>query len=599
MSDPIPFSEFELDPRILASVAALGFEHSTPIQAAAIPALLAGHDVIGRARTGSGKTAAFGLPILEKLKDRKKKAAGGLILCPTRELALQVTEAIRSYAKELNGMRLVCIYGGASYTPQVQALRQGVAIVVGTPGRVIDLMDRGKLDLSQIESVVLDEADEMLRMGFIDDVNHIFEKIPPTKQVLLFSATMPSEIRSVANKHLNNPMEIQVEGKALTSDHIEQKWVRVPNRHKLEALERLLSGHINGTALVFVRTRAGCAETADALAKRGFAVDALHGDLNQGARERILGRLRAKRLNIVIATDVAARGIDVTHITHVINFDLPNDVETYVHRIGRTARAGRKGTAIAFVTPKESRKIRFMQKELRVKFIPLEIPTDADIMRHQQQSLSQDISKALADDLEAAHSMLQSMISEGEHAPEEIAAAAIHLLAQQTGVQLKTPDDRRPSWAKPAVDDYTVDEDRDQDYESAEIFLPIGQRRGLQTGDLIKALDNQAGIPGSKIGRIQIYHRKCFVSVPADLAKALVEAEAILHLAGEDIPISMAEGRPEARGNNPPKKGFRANKGRPSGGKRGSFKGRAGPKHSKAGGFKKAGKSHRGGPRGR
>jgi ATP-dependent RNA helicase DeaD len=599
MSDPIPFSEFELDQRILSSIEALGFEHSTPIQAAAIPALLDGHDVIGRARTGSGKTAAFGLPILEKLKDRKGKAAGGLILCPTRELALQVTEALRSYAKNMDGMRLVCIYGGASYTPQVQALRQGVSIVVGTPGRVIDLMDRGKLNLSQIESVVLDEADEMLRMGFIDDVNHIFEQLPDTKQVLLFSATMPKEIRSVANKHLKNPMEIQVEGKALTSEHIEQMWVRVPNRHKLEALERLLSGYIDGTALVFVRTRALCAETADALAKRGLAVDALHGDLNQGARERILGRLRAKHLDIVIATDVAARGIDVTHITHVINFDLPNDVETYVHRIGRTARAGRKGTAIAFVTPKERRKLRFMQKDLKVKFKPLEIPTDADIMLHQQQNLSADINKALADDLEAAHTMLQNMMSEGERAPEEIAAAAIHLLAQQTGVQLKTPDDRRPSWAKPAVDDFTVDEDRDDDYESAELFLPIGQRRGIRTGDLIKALDNQAGVPGSKIGRIQIYHRKSFVSIPADMAKALVEAEAILHLAGEDVPIRMADGRPDARGNNPPQKGFRAQKGRPSGGKRGGFKGRGGPKRGKTGGYKKAKKPHRGGPRGR
>ena len=598
MSDPVPFSDFDLDPRILAAVEALGYEHSTPIQAAAIPALLDGHDVIGRARTGSGKTAAFGLQILEKLKNKKVKAAGGLILCPTRELALQVTDAIRGYAKKIEGMRLVCIYGGASYTPQVQALRQGVSIVVGTPGRVIDLMDRGKLDLSKIQSVVLDEADEMLRMGFIDDVNHIFEQLPAERQVLLFSATMPNEIRAVANKHLTNPMEIQVEGKALTSEHIEQMWVRVPNRHKLEALERLLSGYVDGTALVFVRTRALCAETADALAKRGIAVDALHGDLNQGARERVLGRLRAKRLDIVIATDVAARGIDVTHISHVINFDLPNDVETYVHRIGRTARAGRKGTAIAFVTPKERRKLRFMQKDLGVKFTPLEIPTDADIMRHQQQNLSRDINEALADDLEAAHAMLQSMMIEGERAPEEIAAAAIHLLAQQTGVQLKTPDDRRPSWAKPAVDDFTVDEDRDEDYESAELFLPIGQRRGVRTGDLIKALDNQAGVPGSKIGRIQIYHRKSFVSIPADIAKALVEAEAVLHLAGEDVPMRMAEGRPDARGNNRKQGGYRAQKGRSGGPKRGGFKGR-GPKRGKTGGFHKAKKPRRGGPRGR
>jgi ATP-dependent RNA helicase DeaD len=598
MTDPVPFSDFDLDPRILAAVEEAGYEYSTPIQAAAIPALLDGHDVIGRARTGSGKTAAFGLPIIEKLKGKKWKAPGGLILCPTRELALQVTDALRGYAKKIEGMRLVCIYGGASYTPQIQALKQGVSIVVGTPGRVIDLMDRGKLDLSKIQSVVLDEADEMLRMGFIDDVNHIFEQLPAERQVLLFSATMPDEIRAVANKHLNSPIELQVEDRALTSEHIEQMWVRVPNRHKLEALERMLSGYVDGTVLVFVRTRALCAETADALAKRGIAVDALHGDLNQGARERVLGRLRAKRLDIVIATDVAARGIDVTHITHVINFDLPNDVETYVHRIGRTARAGRKGTAIAFVTPKERQKLRFMQKALGVKFIPLEIPTDADIMRHQQRRLTLDINEALDGELEAAHAMLQSMMSEGERAPEEIAAAAIQLLAQQTGVQLKTPDDRRPSWAKPAVDDFSVDEDRDDDFETVELFLPIGQRRGVQTGDLIKALDNQAGVPGSKIGRIQIYHRKSFVGLPADIAKALVEGEAILHLGGEDVPIRMAEGRPDARGNNRKQDGYRAQKGRLSGPKRGGFKGR-GPKHGKAAGFRRGGKPRRGGPRGR
>ncbi len=379
------FDALELDARLVESIRALGFETPTPIQAQAIPVLLAGHDVIGRARTGSGKTAAFGLPLLQRLE------AGGthpraLLLTPTRELALQVTEALRSYAKGLP-IRVVTIYGGTAYGPQLGALARGANVVVGTPGRVVDLAEGGKLDLSKVETVVLDEADEMLRMGFIEDIEKCLRATPDECQVALFSATMPPPIRRVADAYLKDAVTVQVEQAELTVDHIEQRWVVAEDRYKLDALVRLLAAEPRGTTLIFSRTREGAARMADALASRGQSVDALHGDLNQAARERVLGRLRSGKLDLLVATDVAARGIDVDHITHVVNLDLPPDRESYVHRIGRTGRAGRAGAAISLVLPGEVRRLRAFERTLRTRITQMDVPSDAVIARRTRERL--------------------------------------------------------------------------------------------------------------------------------------------------------------------------------------------------------------------
>jgi len=382
---PSTFEGLSIDPRLIDAVGALGFESPTPIQAEAIPPLVSGRDVIGRARTGSGKTAAFGLPVLERVK-AGGKSVKALLLCPTRELALQVTDALRSYAAQLP-VRVVTLYGGASYGPQLKALSQGVSVVVGTPGRVLDHLERGTLDLTELELFVLDEADEMLRMGFIDDVEKLLAATPKGRQVALFSATMPPPIKRIAKMHLNEPLIVQVESEELTTAHIAQRGVLVPNRNKLEALQRVLSAEPRGATLVFARTRAGCAEAASYLAQRGLRVDALHGDLNQQARELVVTRLRANQLDVVVATDVAARGLDVEHLTHVVNLDLPNDPETYVHRIGRTGRAGRKGVAIAFVAPSERGRIRRFQDTLGVKIERMDVPSDADILAARRARL--------------------------------------------------------------------------------------------------------------------------------------------------------------------------------------------------------------------
>ena len=338
----------------MTSVSTLGFwshpgswiRDTTPIQSRAVPVLLEGVDVVGRARTGSGKTAAFGLPLLHRLQDGGKTVRA-LILAPTRELAIQVGEALESFATNLP-IRVTTIYGGASYGPQLKALKKGVDIVVGTPGRVIDHIERGTLDLSQVEVLVLDEADEMLRMGFIEPVEFVLSSVPDDRQIALFSATMPPAIQKIAKRFLVKPVILPVEDDGV--EHIEQSYLRVTQRKKPAALTRVLLGTARGTTLVFARTRASCAKVADVLLKSGIAADAIHGDMNQAARERVIAKLKSKTLRVLVATDVAARGIDISHITHVVNYDLPGDNESYVHRIGRTARAGKEGAAISFVT---------------------------------------------------------------------------------------------------------------------------------------------------------------------------------------------------------------------------------------------------------
>lgn len=551
---PSTFEGLSIDPRLIDAVGALGFESPTPIQAEAIPPLVSGRDVIGRARTGSGKTAAFGLPVLERVKGGGK-AVKALLLCPTRELALQVTDALRSYAAQLP-VRVVTLYGGASYGPQLKALSKGVSVVVGTPGRVLDHLERGTLDLSELELFVLDEADEMLRMGFIDDVEKLLSATPKGRQVALFSATMPPPIERIAKTHLKEPLVVQVESEALTTEHIQQRGVLVPHRFKLEALRRVLAAEPRGATLVFARTRAGCAEAATYLAERGLRVDALHGDLNQGARELVVTRLRAGQLDVVVATDVAARGLDVDLLTHVVNLDLPTDPETYVHRIGRTGRAGRDGTAISFVAPAERGRVRRFEDTLGVRIARMDVPSDADILAARRTRLTDAMENAAP---EPAHLALADALLAGGGDAREALASALKVMADDRGFDLAADaSEEPPSWSRPrerAPKQSAARPAHRPASEEKELFLPLGKRRGVRPGDLVGALANELGIPSADIGRITVGANASFVRVPVEVAEHLIQDVGRIQIRGVEVPLvearpsrhPRAQGRPSGR----------------------------------------------------
>ncbi len=388
------FSDLLLAEPVLAALREIGYEVPTPIQAATIPHLLAGTDVVGQAQTGTGKTAAFALPLLSKI-DLKLRATQVMVLVPTRELAMQVAEAFQLYAKHLPGFNVLAIYGGQSYRPQLQSLRQGAHVVIATPGRVMDHMKRGTLTLESVRHLVLDEADEMLRMGFIDDVEWVLEQLPAQRQIALFSATMPTAIRRIAQQHLRNPAQVTISSKA-TANKIRQRYWLISGMHKLDALTRILEASSFDGVLVFTRTKQATVELASQLEGRGFAVEALNGDIPQPQRERTIARVKAGQVDIVVATDVAARGLDIDRISHVVNFDAPNDPESYVHRIGRTGRAGRSGEAIIFIAPRERYVLRGIERVTRQPLEEMQMPTADDVNRHRMQRFTQRITDALA-----------------------------------------------------------------------------------------------------------------------------------------------------------------------------------------------------------
>jgi ATP-dependent RNA helicase DeaD len=368
------FRDLALSEPVLRALTDVGYESPSPIQAATIPVLLSGSDMLGQAQTGTGKTAAFALPVLTRI-DLAKHEPQVLVLVPTRELALQVAEAFMKYAAHLKGFHVLPIYGGQSYQPQLNALRRGVHVVVGTPGRVIDHMNRGTLKLSGLTMLVLDEADEMLRMGFVDAVESILEQTPPQRQVALFSATIPAPIRRIASKHLRSPIEVTIKSKTSTATNIRQRYWIVSGMHKLDALTRILEAEPFDGMLVFTRTKQATVELAEKLEARGFSAAPLNGDIPQPQRERTVARLKAGQIDIVVATDVAARGLDVERIGHVVNYDVPYDTESYVHRIGRTGRAGRKGEAILFIAPRERSMLRAIERATRQTIEPMNLPT--------------------------------------------------------------------------------------------------------------------------------------------------------------------------------------------------------------------------------
>jgi ATP-dependent RNA helicase DeaD len=552
VSDETTFAQLGLDPRIIAAVTKLGFSAPTPIQAKAIGPLLLGRDLVGRARTGSGKTAAFGLPLIDRLARGGGGGVRALVLAPTRELALQITAALRTYSSELR-LKMITLYGGAAYQPQLDALRRGVDVVVGTPGRLLDHLRRDSLDLSDVQLVVVDEADEMLRMGFIEDLTQILQATPETRQVALFSATMPDPIRRVAETYLHAPLEVHVEQRRLVVEHIEQYRIDVPHGHKTDTLARVLKSKDAGATLIFARTRVTCDELAEALRSRGFAAQALHGAMSQPAREQVLGELRAHRLELVVATDVAARGIDVEHLACVINFDLPEEVEIYVNRIGRTARAGRKGLAVSLVTRRDLRLLRHIEQRLKSKIDPRRVPSDAQIVERQRADLEASLQAALQhenkDNAAALLSLLQQ--GEGEWTSESLATAALGLLMQDRHLEIEsTPSAEPPPWARrperrPRSNTRlpggpTFSRDR-ASAEQVTVSAAVGRAQGIGPNDVVGALAGEFGVPRQVIGRIKIQARQLTVTLSAEVAAFLASSPRVVYLRGNPVTFTPTD----------------------------------------------------------
>ncbi len=568
------FVELGLDGRVLAALEEIGYETPSPIQAETIPLLLEGRDVVGLAQTGTGKTAAFALPALSHLAELSdlegpSNAVQVLVLAPTRELALQVGEAFSSYAKHLEAFTVLPVYGGSPYGPQLAGLRRGAQVVVGTPGRVIDHLKRGSLDLSQLRHLVLDEADEMLRMGFAEDVEEILSQTPAEKQVALFSATMPKSIRRIAEDYLRDPVEVRVKAKTTTAANIRQRYMQVMHSHKLEAMTRVLEVEDYDGVIAFVRTKKETEEVADKLKARGFQAAAINGDIPQTQRERTVEALREGRVDILVATDVAARGLDVERISLVVNFDIPHDTESYVHRIGRTGRAGREGEAILFMTPREKHMLRQIEKATHQKVEQMHMPSAADVNQSRLDNFAQQITETLeSEDLTLFKGLVEGYVAEHD-VPAEDVAAAIAFIAQ----------DGRPFFAEELPERPARGRDRERgerdggrergprrrsDEGLRTYKIQVGHDQRVLPGAIVGALTNEGGLTGSQVGNIDIRGGFSLVDLPEDLD---VDSLRDLEINGHRIDIApdrggragggRSGGRPGGRGQGGPRGGYR------------------------------------------
>ncbi|MEJ2360872.1 MAG: DEAD/DEAH box helicase [Gammaproteobacteria bacterium] len=565
MSDPSPlmFSQLGLSAPVLQAVVEVGYETPSPIQARSIPPLLAGRDLLGMAQTGTGKTAAFALPLLSRL-DLSLKQPQLLVLTPTRELAIQVAEAMQTYARHLPGFHILPVYGGQGMDVQLRQLRRGVHVVVGTPGRIQDHLRRATLKLDRLQALVLDEADEMLRMGFIDDVEQILEHTPAQKQVALFSATMPEAIKRVARHHLRDPEEIRIQAKTATVATITQRYWQVSGVHKLDALTRMLEVEDFDAIIIFVRTKNATAELAEKLEARGYSAAALNGDMNQQLREKTIERLKRGSLDIVVATDVAARGLDVERISHVINYDIPYDTEAYVHRIGRTGRAGRKGEAILFVAPREQRMLRTIEKATGQKIAAMQLPSREAIADRRVAAFKQLISdtleaqelnyfEALVEDYQAEHNVGLSEVAAAlayllqrerplladKHAPEKAVQQPVtdsgkRVERDRTGVQKK---------AKPAGKSRMPDE------AMVRYRIEVGRAHGVQPRNIVGAIANETGIDSAYIGHIKLYDDYSTVDLPEGMPRDIFRHLKKVWVSNRQLNISVfAEDKPSPQG---------------------------------------------------
>lgn len=551
-----PFAALGLREPLVRALIGEGYDAPTPVQAETIPSLLKGHDIIGQAQTGTGKTAAFGLPLLQML-DPKLAGVAGLVLAPTRELAMQVAEALRTYAKHLDRVRICTVYGGQPIHRQLAELQRGVDIVVGTPGRVIDCLQRGALKLSTVRFVVLDEADEMLRMGFLEDVEKILAEVPTERQTALFSATMPDAIARIAEERMSSPVHIAVEADRRSVDGIEQRVLVTPQRQKADVLARLLDAEAGEAILVFAKTRLGCADLADTLDARGFATAALHGDMNQTQREDVVRRLRSGRLQLVVATDVAARGLDVDCISHVVNYDPPADAETYLHRIGRTGRAGRKGIAILLLTPRERYRQREFERFSGREMIEIRVPRNADIAARRATQLEElVVESASAPDLAVYRAVIERLVNERGVDPLDAAAVLAKLATKDRPLVIDAPEleevrlpprRERSAGPPPRGGPARGPSRRGSEAGYARMFLGRGARDGLRPADLVGALTRGGGLPGKAIGTIEILDAVTFFEVQSSCEAEVLALSGNLELRGQRLRIDKA--RPDTRGN--------------------------------------------------
>lgn len=566
------FKQLGIPGVLLSALDRLGYESPTPVQARTIPLLLAGKDVIGQAQTGTGKTAAFALPALAGV-DVKDKSVQVLVLTPTRELAIQVAEAMHSYAGDIRKFSILPVYGGQNYRSQTSRLQRGVQVVVGTPGRIIDHMRQGLLKLDGLRTLVLDEADEMLRQGFIDDIDWILSQTPSSRQTALFSATMPKPILQIAKRHLNNPETLSIQAGSRTAQGIRQRYWPVKGVHKFDALSRLLETEPVDAAIVFVRTRTASAELAEKLGARGFSACALNGDIPQAQREKSVERLRQGKLDILIATDVAARGLDVERISHVINYDIPYDTESYIHRIGRTGRAGRHGDAILFVAPREQRMLRLIEKSIGTRIEPLKLPSFRTVLEKRLNRVTDDISATLENnDLAQLTLVMERYLGEHEYTSAQVAAALVHMLQNNhrnnpasigyneqrsdagTGSAPERqshkhrnpaqPDDNRPPRGPGDRRFPSTNGVRHDSRESAgrprkhgnethgsdttvaagmeRYRLEVGRIHGVKPGNIVGAVANEAGIDSQYMGRIQIHEDHSLIDLPEGMPKVIL-----------------------------------------------------------------------------
>ncbi len=551
------FKQFALNTAILKALDEVGYETPSPIQAQTIPVLLEGHDMIGQAQTGTGKTAAFALPVLSRL-DLKQNKPQVLVLAPTRELAIQVAEAFNTYASHLKGFHVLPIYGGMDYRGQLRALQRGVHVVVGTPGRVMDHMRRGTLTLDKLTTLVLDEADEMLRMGFIDDVEWILEQTPPERQTALFSATMPQQIRRIASQHLREPTQITIQVKTTTAETIRQRFWPVSGVHKLDALTRILEAESFDAMLVFVRTKTATVELAEKLQARGYAAVALNGDIPQQQRERTIQQLKAGKLDILVATDVAARGLDVERISHVLNYDIPNDTGAYVHRIGRTGRAGRTGDAILFVAPREKRLLHAIERATRKKIDIMDLPSTELINDKRIAKFKQRITDALAtEEIGLFYQMIEQYQQEHNVPALEIAAALAQLLQGDTPFMLQSKPKPKPKPKPKSKPEFKPKPESRQNVESVKkssvyhtnkdtppaagmerYRIEVGRQHNVQPGNIVGAIANEAGLDSQHIGYINIFDDHSLVDLPEHMPRDIFKDLKKTWVQGQQLKIS-------------------------------------------------------------
>ncbi len=559
VSSQANFTDLALCQPVLESLEELGYQTPTPIQSQTIPLLLEGSDLVGQAQTGTGKTAAFALPLLSKI-DLELKAPQILVLAPTRELAIQVAESFKKYGSKMKGLQILPIYGGADFKSQLQPLKRGVQVVVGTPGRVMDHMRRGTLKLDALRCLVLDEADEMLRMGFIDDVEWILEQTPENHQTTLFSATMPQVIRRIAKNYLNTPKEITIKVKTRTADTIRQRHWLAKGHHKLDALTRILEAEEIDGVIIFVRTKSITTELSEKLESRGFKAAPLNGDIPQKQRERTVGRLKAGHVNIVIATDVAARGLDVNRISHVINYDLPGDSEAYVHRIGRTGRAGRTGEAITFVSPRETRSLQNIERSIKHKIERMDLPSIGKINECRKERFKETITKSMkGPEFELFQQLLSEYKSESQHSEIEIAAALACmsqgkrplLLSESPRKEIPQRQRDNSSRARNSLSSERRFQKEENDRpsrkrdsseapeEGMERFrIQVGHSHGVKPGNIVGAIANEAELDSKYIGRINIFDEYSTVDLPEGMPRDIFHSLKTVWVSGQQLRIS-------------------------------------------------------------